>query len=95
MRYGCVPIAARTGGLADTIVDATEETMADGSATGFLFDDVTPEGLTDVLARAIAVFARREAWRGLQRRGMNTDVSWHQSGARYAELYKRLADGAV
>ena len=95
MRYGSVPIAARTGGLADTIVDTTEETIADGTATGFLFDDVSEEGLTAVLARATQVFARRAAWQGLQRRGMETDVSWHQSGARYAELYKRLADGAA
>ncbi len=95
MRYGSVPIAARTGGLADTIVDATEETMADGSATGFLFDEVTPEGLAEVLARASRVFARRAAWQGLQRRGMTSDVSWASSGARYAELYKRLAGGAA
>jgi len=90
LRYGCVPVAARTGGLADTIIDANEAALAAGVATGFLFDDVTPDGLAGAIQRAISLFADREAWRVLQKRGMKADFSWKRSGRYYADLYKRL-----
>ncbi|MBU6299036.1 MAG: glycogen synthase GlgA [Alphaproteobacteria bacterium] len=95
LRYGCIPVAARTGGLADTIVDANEAALASGAATGFLFDSVTPEGLTRALQRAMGAFGRREIWRCLQKRGMKTDFSWARSGQRYAELYKRLVNKSL
>jgi starch synthase len=90
LRYGCVPVAARTGGLADTIVDANEAALAAGVATGFLFDGMTRDGLARAIQRAIAVFGDREAWRSMQEQGMKADFSWRRSGQRYAELYKRL-----
>ena len=90
LRYGCVPVAARTGGLADTIIDANEAALAAGVATGFLFDDVTPDGLAGAIQRAISLFGDREAWRVLQKRGMKADFSWKRSGRYYADLYKRL-----
>ena len=52
LRYGSPPVVRRTGGLADTVVDATAATLADGTATGFAFDDETPEGLLGALRRA-------------------------------------------
>ncbi len=90
LHYGCVPVAARTGGLADTIVDANEAALAGRAATGFLFDGVTADDLTGALRRAITVFGHREAWRSLQKQGMKADFSWRRSGQRYAELYQRL-----
>jgi starch synthase len=92
MRYGCVPIVARTGGLADTIIDANEAALSAGVATGFLFDTEAGDGLEGVLRRATAVFGNRAAWRTLQLQGMKADVSWARSGERYAELYRRLAN---
>ena len=38
LRYGCVPIVARTGGLADTVIDANEAALSAGVATGFQFE---------------------------------------------------------
>jgi starch synthase len=90
LRYGCVPVAARTGGLADTIIDANEAALAAGVATGFLFDEVTPESLAHALRRANTLFGDRDAWRIMQKRGMKADFSWKRSGLHYAELYKRL-----
>ena len=90
LRYGCIPIVARTGGLADSVIDANEAALAAGVATGFQFDSATPENLAGALERAIAVFADRTAWRCLQKRGMKADFSWKRSGQRYAELYQRL-----
>ena len=45
LAYGTVPIVRATGGLADTVVDATPEALADGTATGFAFREATPAAL--------------------------------------------------
>ena len=85
-----VPVAARTGGLGDTIIDANEAALASGVATGFLFDAVTTDSLAHALQRAISLYALRDAWHGMQQQGMRADISWQRSGARYAELYARV-----
>jgi starch synthase len=90
LAYGCVPVAARTGGLGDTIIDANEAALAQGVATGILFDQLTNEGVANALQRTVALYARRDAWCRMQLQGMAGDFSWHQSGARYAELYAKL-----
>ena len=59
LRYGALPLVRRTGGLADTVVDATKAALADGTATGFAFDDETPEALLDAMRRAVALYADR------------------------------------
>ncbi|MBE7218947.1 MAG: glycogen synthase GlgA [Caulobacteraceae bacterium] len=87
LRYGCVPVVARTGGLEDTVIDANAAALASGAATGFQFDGVTLEALDRVLGRVLRLWARPEAWRAVQRAGMRTDVSWARSGRRYADLY--------
>src|SRR5678815_548239 len=66
-RYGTPPIATSTGGLVDSIVDATDETLADGTATGFLFDGPDAATLRGAMQRALAVYADRDAWRRMQR----------------------------
>jgi starch synthase len=92
MRYGAVPVVSRVGGLADTVTDATEAAMADGSATGVQFTPVTTEGLAVALGIARALFADRAAWQALQRNGMATDVSWRKPAQQYAELYRSLIE---
>jgi len=94
LAYGCVPVAARTGGLADTIIDANEAALINGVATGILFDQVTGENLADALRRTMALFGRKDVWRQMQQQGMRADFSWKRVGARYAELYRKTA-GAV
>jgi starch synthase len=82
MRYGAVPIARRTGGLADTITDA-----GDPGGTGILFDGYDPASLLHALERAVRVYAQRDEWRELQRRGMKRDFSWDRSAVEYEALY--------
>jgi len=88
--YGCVPIAARTGGLGDTIIDANEAAIAAGVATGILFDEVTPAGIRAALTRTVELFKRPAVWESMQRQGMQADFSWQGVGGRYATLYQSL-----
>ncbi len=90
LRYGCVPVVARVGGLADTVVDANDAALKAGVATGFQFDELTAAGVVDALARMAAVRARPDAWRTMQRAGMAADVGWSASARDYAALYRRL-----
>ncbi len=91
LRYGAPPIVARTGGLADTVIDASPMALAAGCATGVQVAPGRADSLAAGLRRALALFRDAPAWRGMQRRGMATDVSWGPSAARYAALLKGLA----
>ncbi len=90
LAYGCVPIVARTGGLADTIIDANAAALAAEVATGIQFDGVTRESLIHALRRTITLYADVPRWNCVQRRGMKADFSWRTSGAEYAALYRGL-----
>ena len=90
LRYGCVPVVARTGGLADTVVDANTAALNAGVATGIQFPPSTAEGLRDGLRRCLALFASPKQWATMQRQGMKADVSWDRSAALYAELFASL-----
>ena len=90
LRYGCVPVVARTGGLADTVIDANEAALAARVATGFQFHGVTHDAVIRALQRAVAAFAQPKVWASLQKQGMKADFSWGRSGQLYADLYHRL-----
>ena len=91
LRYGCVPVVARTGGLADTVIDANDAALNAGVATGFQFSPVDRPSLENALARAARCLCRRaRPGRKMQKRGMETDVSWDRSAAAYADLYRNL-----
>lgn len=90
LRYGCVPVVARTGGLADTIIDANDAALGAGVATGIQFSPVDGFSLQSALARTNTLFENKPAWKNMQLRGMGTDVSWDRSAAAYATLYKGL-----
>ena len=90
LRYGAVPLVARVGGLADTIIDATPMSLASGAATGVQFAPVETAMLENAIRRTLELYRAPEAWRRLQLNGMATDVSWSQSAKRYAQLYAGL-----
>ena len=92
LRYGCVPVVARTGGLADTVIDANEAAVSAGVATGFQFAPVTADAFRHALRRTIAAYADKKLWAKIQKQGMKADVSWDRSAARYADLYKSLIE---
>ena len=90
LAYGCVPVVSRTGGLADTVIDANLAARQAGVATGVQFDGVRYQTLADALTRTVNLFRDPAAWRSLQRAGMSADFSWRGSGGAYADLYKSL-----
>ncbi|MEW6167329.1 MAG: glycogen synthase GlgA [Pseudomonadota bacterium] len=87
-RYGTVPIVRRVGGLADTVVDATDAALADGSATGIQFEHADVGGLLYGLRRALELYAQPQVWRALQRAGMRRDFSWRHAAQAYVALYR-------
>ena len=91
LRYGTLPVVRRTGGLADTVVDATATSIADRSATGFVFDEPTDEALTAAIARALALYREPLTWRRLQLQAMAQDFSWNTSASKYAALYSAVS----
>jgi starch synthase len=90
LAYGTLPLVHRVGGLADTVVDASLENLADDLATGFAFDRFEPEALSAAIRRAFALYARRTEWKATQRRAMQQDFGWGASADRYLALYRDL-----
>jgi starch synthase len=85
--YGTIPIARRTGGLADTIENYNQET---GEGTGFLFDDLTPSSIYNTVGWAIwAYYNQKEHIKTMRERGMRGDFSWATSARQYVEMYQR------
>lgn len=95
LRYGCLPLVARTGGLADTVIDANSVALASGVATGFQFAPVTAAALGDAIDRACDLFADRRAWRATVVNAMRQRVGWDKSAVQYRTLYESvLAEAA-
>jgi starch synthase len=99
LKYGTVPVVRTTGGLADTIVNATDATLANGTATGFSFADYSGLALSETLDRACQMYTtKKDLWGQLIRTGMRQDWSWAHSAREYVELYRqtvRQATGAL
>jgi len=94
LRYGTVPIVHHTGGLADTVVNVTHTTLANGTATGFVFDEPDAESLWRAVERAMDFYHRPDAtWQILATAGMQQDFSWKVSASRYTELYRAAIEG--
>ncbi len=91
MAYGTIPVVRKTGGLADTVTDASLETLGNGTTNGFSFTDFSPEALEHTLHRATRMYYEdKECWRQLVNKGMSQDWSWTASAKAYEALYKRL-----
>ncbi|HEX4079498.1 MAG TPA: glycogen synthase GlgA [Rhizomicrobium sp.] len=94
MRYGTLPIVRRTGGLGDTVKNATANAVLDCSATGIVFDEPNVPGLMRGVNHALALYREPLLWRRLQLQAMLQDFSWSASAARYAALYREIAPHA-
>jgi starch synthase len=90
LRYGAIPVVARVGGLADSVVDASVANRAAGVATGVQFAPVTQQQLEVALDRTLALWRDPRQWRVLQARAMSTDVGWGRSAKDYEGLFRDL-----
>ncbi len=91
MRYGAVPIARRTGGLADTVFDISTSGLSEEQTNGFTFDDADISGVKWGIDRAIACWRETpEKWRHLALRGLAIDFSWKRPTERYLSVYESL-----
>jgi starch synthase len=89
MRYGCVPIVHRTGGLADTVTefDATTET-----GNGFSFEEQNAYHFLAAIVRGLEMYKRPEQWHTLMQSAMSADHSWDASAEQYVALYRRAQE---
>jgi starch synthase len=89
-RYGTLPIVRKTGGLADTVVDALPHTIKAGTATGFVFTEPTAGALMETIKRAMVLYSNQSVWERLQRNAMSKDFSWENSAKQYLALYRAI-----
>ena len=92
LAYGCVPVVSRTGGLADTVIDANPAALAAGVATGVQMNAVDYPALAMAISRTVELYRRPDEWKRLQKNGMKADFSWDASAAAYAALYRQLIE---
>ncbi|GAB5445292.1 glycogen synthase GlgA [Gymnodinialimonas sp.] len=91
LRYGTLPLVALTGGLADTIINASPAALAAKTATGVQFNPITAEALANAFNRLCDLYADRKAWTTMVRNAMKAPVGWDTSAARYHALYEATA----
>jgi starch synthase len=87
LRYGTPPVVYRTGGLADTVIDTNEATLADASANGFVFDTPDVAAFLDAIRRALVLMRQPAVWRRLQQNGMRRSFDWAESAGHYLSVY--------
>jgi starch synthase len=89
-RYGTLPIVRKTGGLADTVVDALPQTLANNTASGFVFNDANASALLETIKRAVLLYNDQKLWAKIQANAMTKDFSWRRSAEQYLQLYQSL-----
>jgi starch synthase len=91
MRYGCVPIVRRVGGLADTVFDANYSDRAFEERNGYVFDELSFDGLESAMSRAIGLWQEYpDYFRQLRVNGMRMDNSWARPAQDYLRIYEHI-----
>jgi starch synthase len=88
LAYGTLPVVHETGGLADSVHDATPENIAKGTATGFVFRGYQADRLRSRIERALSLYSDRTMWYRLVRNAMARDFSWRKSAEKYHTVYR-------
>ncbi len=88
--YGTLPLVHRVGGLADTVIDCSPETLRENSATGFCFDHFDSPSFESAIQKAFALYASPKKWKRVQKKGMAQSFGWKQSAKLYSALYKQI-----
>lgn len=88
LRYGTLPVVARTGGLADTVIDANEAGLLANCATGLQFAPINAMMLGNAIMRTCALYQKPKVWAAMMRRAMRHPVGWDLSAEAYLEVYQ-------
>lgn len=89
-RYGTLPIVRNTGGLADTVIDTLPISIANRTATGFIFEEENTGALFETIKRALVLHSVPDIWQQLQVNAMTRDFSWKNSARQYLDLYESI-----
>lgn len=92
LRYGTIPVVALTGGLADTVINASPAALAGKVATGVQFNPINAQSLANAFGRLGRLYADKRLWRGMQRNGMKQPVGWEVSAGAYKDIYDSLTE---
>jgi starch synthase len=95
LAYGAVPIVTPVGGLADTVVDCTPETLKDETANGLVLSEYDAGELITKVTQAVEIYTKQTDWANLVRNGMRQDWSWTRSATAYVELYQQAIESRV
>jgi starch synthase len=87
MRYGCVPIVRRVGGLNDTVDNHNPKVR---KGTGFVFNKFDKISLYGAIVRALETYNYKQAFKGIVARAMKKSSSWEIPAKRYIELYEKV-----
>ena len=90
LRYGTVPIVHNVGGLADTVIDTTPETIKNNTATGFVFNQPTVIAIRQSINRALKIYSEPKTWKKLVQNGMKAEFTWDKSAKNYLHLYQEI-----
>jgi len=90
LRYGALPLVALTGGLADTVINASPAALASGVATGIQFNPITAQSLGHAFGQLCDLYAQPRMWKKMQGNAMKQAVGWGMSAARYKAIYDQL-----
>ena len=88
LRYGTLPVVREVGGLADTVVHTSLETLAQGTATGFVFGPATSDALANAVADGVRIFRQPKVWQKVMRQAMGQSFSWDAAASQYLALYR-------
>ena len=90
LRYGAIPVVAYTGGLVDTVINATPVALRSGIATGLQFNPIGSDALAATLTKLVDLFQDAPRWAQMQRNAMRQSVDWGASAREYVDLFDRL-----
>ena len=90
LRHGTLPVVGLTGGLADTVINASPAGLAAGAATGLQFHPLTAQALAQELVKLVNLYQDRVTWTKMMKNAMAAPVGWDQSAATYAALYAEM-----
>jgi starch synthase len=86
LRYGTVPVVRVTGGLDDSVIDATEDPA---HADGIKFREYSVRALAKAIRKALVLYGDKELLEHYRRNGMSQDFSWERTAVTYEKVYQQ------